>query len=80
MNDFIKQDNMHFVLCSKQGNKIEGVVLNKPSVVHLYPNIGEVPLPPPGDNPGVPCVSNGLENEVRDDVNLNSFKCALSLP
>ena len=63
MNDFIKQDNMHFVLCSKQGNKIEGVVLNrvrvlKLSVTHLYPNIGQVPVPPPppGDNPGVPCV------------------------
>ena len=60
MNDFMKQDNMHFVLCSKQGDKIEGVVLNrvrifKPSVAHLYPNVGHVPLPL-GDNRGVPCV------------------------
>ena len=54
----LKQDIMHFVLCSKQGNKIEGVVLNrvyvlgifcpkrdqgfKPSVAHLYPNMGRV--------------------------------------
>ena len=49
---------MHFVFCPKQGNKIEGVVLNgvrifgifcpkkgqgfKPSAAHLYPNIGRV--------------------------------------
>ena len=25
----LKQDGMHFVLCSKQGNTIEGVVLNR---------------------------------------------------
>ena len=52
------QDCVHFVLCPKQANKIEGVVLNrvcilgsfvlnkvrvKPSVAHLYPNIGRVP-------------------------------------
>ena len=24
-----KQDGMHFVLCLKQGNKLEGVVLNR---------------------------------------------------
>ena len=51
----LKQDGVHFVICLKQGNKIEGVVLNrvailgffdpnlgqgfKPSVTHLYPNI-----------------------------------------
>ena len=55
----LKQDGMHFVLCSKQGNTIEGVVLNrvcglaifcpkrdqgfKPLAAHLYPNIGRVP-------------------------------------
>ena len=54
----LKQDCVHFVLCPKQANKIEGVVLNrvcilgsyvlnrvrvKPSVAHLYPNIGRVP-------------------------------------
>ena len=49
----------------KQDTKIEGVVLNrvcilgifcpkqgqgfKPSVAHLYPNIGRVPPPPPSD-------------------------------
>ena len=53
----LKQDCMH-VLCPKQANKTEGVVLNrvcilgsfvlnrvsvKPSVAHLYPNIGRVP-------------------------------------
>ena len=54
---------MHFVFCPKQGNKIEGVVLNgvrileifcpkkgqgfKPSAAHLYPNIGRV-LPTKG--------------------------------
>ena len=54
----LKQDCVHFVLCPKQANKIEGVVLNrvcilgsfvlnkasvKPSAAHLYPNIGRVP-------------------------------------
>ena len=58
INGFKKQDGVHFVLCPKQANKIEGVVLNrvcilgsfflnrvrvKPSVAHLYPNIGRVP-------------------------------------
>ena len=58
----LKQDGVDFVLCPKQDNKIEGVVLNtvctlgffcpkqgqgfKPSAAHLYPNIGRVPLPP----------------------------------
>ena len=57
----LKQYGLHVVLCSKQGNKIEGVVLLqgvyfrnffpnqgqgfKPSVTHLYPNIGRVPSP-----------------------------------
>ena len=50
----LKQDCVHFVLCPKQANKIEGVVVNrvcilgsfvlnrdsvKPSAAHLYPNI-----------------------------------------
>ena len=54
----LKQDCVHFVLCPKQANKIEGVVLNrvfilgsfvpikfsvKPSAPHLYPYIGRVP-------------------------------------
>ena len=43
----LKQDSAHFVLCPKQGNKIEGQVF-KCSVAHLYPNIGRVPPPPPG--------------------------------
>ena len=76
---------MHFVLCSKQGNIIKGVVPNrvrvfKPSVAHLYPNVGQVPLPPRGIIQGFLYIWNGLENEVRDDINLNSFKCALSFP
>ena len=56
-----KQGGMPCVLCPKQGNKIEGVVLNrvcilrifcpkqgeglKPSAAHLYPNIGQVTPP-----------------------------------
>ena len=59
----LMQDRVHFLLCHKQSNKIEGVVLNrvcilrlfcpkqgqgfKPSASHLYPNIGRVPFPPP---------------------------------
>ena len=57
----LKQDGVHFVIfiCRKQGNEIEGVVLNrvailgffgpnqgqgfKPSATHLNPNIGWVP-------------------------------------
>ena len=54
----LKQDGVHFVLYPKQGNRIDGVVLNrvcisgsyalnrvrvKPSAAHLYPNIGRVP-------------------------------------
>ena len=51
------------IACPTQGNKIEVVVLNrvcilgffcpkqgqgfKPSVAHLYPNMGRVPPPPP---------------------------------
>ena len=58
----LKQYDLHFVLFSKQGNKIEGVVDFKvcilgiffpnqgqgfkPSLTHLYPNIGLVPPPP----------------------------------
>ena len=54
----LKQDGLHFVFCPKQGNKIEGVVLNrvrilrifcakqgqgfKPSAAHLYLNIVRV--------------------------------------
>ena len=59
----LKQDGMHFVLCPKQGNKIEGVVLNRVRIIeifcskhgqgfitsaaHLHPNIGRVTPPPP---------------------------------
>ena len=54
----VPQDCVHFVLCPKQANKIEGVVVNrvcilgsfflnmgsvKPSAAHLYPNIGRLP-------------------------------------
>ena len=59
----LKQDGVHFVLCPKQGNNIEGVVLNRVRIIeifcskqgqgfitsaaHLYPNIGRVTPPPP---------------------------------
>ena len=55
----LKEDGVHFLFCPKQGNKIEGVVLNrlrivgffcpkqgqgiKPSAAHLYPIIGRAP-------------------------------------
>ena len=45
----LKQDSMHFGICPKQGNKIEGVDLAKQgqgfklSMAPLYPNIGQVP-------------------------------------
>ena len=58
-NDYnVPQDCVHFDLCPKQANKIEGVVVNrvcilgsfvlnrdsvKPSAAHLYPNIGRLP-------------------------------------
>ena len=54
----LKQDGVNFVLCPKQGNKIEGFSHTgyvfkdfflpkqgqgfKPSATHLYPNIGRV--------------------------------------
>ena len=54
----LKQKGVHFVLCPKQGNKIEGVVINRVCVLrifcrkkgqgprcsaaHLYPNIGRL--------------------------------------
>ena len=54
----LNQKGVHFVLCPKQGNKIEGVVINrvcvlrifcrkkgqgpKCSAAHLYPNIGRL--------------------------------------
>ena len=66
----LKQDGMHFVLCPKQGNKIEGVVLNRVRIIeifsskqgqgfitsaaHLYPNIGRVTPPPPPSREGGP--------------------------
>ena len=56
----LKEDGVHLFFCPKQGNKIEGVVLNrvcivgffcpkqrqgiKPSAAHLYPVIGRVAL------------------------------------
>ena len=49
----LKQDSAHFVLCPKQGNKIEGQVF-KCSVAHLYPNTGRVPPPPPPRDWNVP--------------------------
>ena len=56
---------MYFVICPKQGLEMEAVVLHrvafleyfcpkqgqdfKPLAAPLYPNMGQVPLPPPGD-------------------------------
>ena len=58
----LKLHGVYFVLCPKQGTKIEGVVLNrvcvlgivcpkrgqgfKPSAAHRYPNINRVSPPP----------------------------------
>ena len=66
--------SVHFVFYSKQGNKIEGVVLNrvcilgffcprqgqgfKSLVAHLYPNIGRVPRRAPGWEAGIPHMYN----------------------
>ena len=38
----LKQDSVHFVLCPKLGNKIEGIILNKtsymrPQYSHKFP-------------------------------------------
>ena len=33
---FEKQDSVHFVLCPKQGNKIEGVVLNTVCILGFF--------------------------------------------
>ena len=71
----LKQDGMHFVLFSKQGNTIEGVVLNrvcvlgifcpkwdqgfKPLAAHLYPNIGRVPTYAPPPPARIPTSPSG---------------------
>ena len=68
----LKQKGVHFVLCPKQGNKIEGVVINRVCVLrifcrkkgqgprcsaaHLYPNIGRLS----------PDICEGLEGYFRD--------------
>ena len=60
----VKPENVYFVSCPKQGLEIEAVVLHrvgffeilfpkqgqdfKPSAAPLYPNMGQVPPPPPG--------------------------------
>ena len=62
----LKQEGVHCVLCPKQGNKIEGIVLNstcilglfyaiqgqgfKLSVAHLYAILDECLPPPPRDS------------------------------
>ena len=62
----VELESMYFVSCPKQGFEMEAVVLHrvmflenfcpkqsqdfKPSAAPLYPNMGEVPPPPP---PGV---------------------------
>ena len=32
----LKQDGVHFVLCPKQVNKIEGVVLNRVCIIEIF--------------------------------------------
>ena len=79
----LKQDCVHFVLCPKQANKIEGVVLNrvcilgsyvlnrvrvKTSVAHLYPNIGRVPTD------GFVVVVINYGDRPRYYLNFSSFK------
>ena len=32
----LKQDGLHFVFCPKQGNKIEGVVLNRVCILRIF--------------------------------------------
>ena len=61
-----KPESVHFVTCPKQGREMEAVVLHrvgflaypcpkqgqdfKPSAAPLYPNMGQVPPPPPRGN------------------------------
>ena len=91
----LKKDDVHFVLCPKQGNKIKGVVLNrvcvlrifcpkqgqgfKPSVAHLYPNIGHRQVPSPGHNTiltGDQRLRNNIKKGPENDVmNVCSFLC-----
>ena len=63
LQNCVKQGHVHFLLCPKQGLKIEDGVLHrvyilglfcpkqgqglKPSTAPLYPTIGQVPPPPP---------------------------------
>ena len=32
----LKQDGVHFALCPKKGNKIEGVVLNRVRIIEIF--------------------------------------------
>ena len=70
---------VHFVTCPKQGLEIEAVVLHrvgflayfcpkqgqdfKPSSAPLYPNMGQVPPPPPG---AVPTHFNLPDHSIED--------------
>ena len=36
LNIALKQGGMHFLLCAKQGNKIEGVVLNRVCILGFF--------------------------------------------
>ena len=80
----LKQDGIHFVLCPKQGNKIEGVVLNRVRIIEifsskqgqgfitsaaqLYPNIGRV-IPPPLREGGPRLISLATMFRVRENYN-----------
>ena len=76
---------MHFVFCPKQGNKIEGVVLNgvrilgifcpkkgqgfKPSAAHLYPNIGRL----------LPSKGGGGRRATEETVKLKMIRAVVKL-
>ena len=70
LQNSVKQGSVYYLLCPKQGLKIEGGVLHrvyilgffcpkqgqglKPSAAPLYPAMGQVPPPPPAGSLGVP--------------------------
>ena len=43
----LKQDGVHFVLCPKQGNKIEGVALNRVCILGFFFVLNRLRVPNP---------------------------------
>ena len=43
----LKQDGVHFVLCPKQGNKIEGVALNRVCILDFFFVLNRLRVPNP---------------------------------